>query len=172
MPRKRGRKPKFKKIYAKRLRDFFDIPSIVIEKDEIVYKNGTKKVTKREIPNTLPTIEKFARSIKVATSTVKNWAEAKTKAGNPKYPEFLESYITAKEIQKDIWLELSLRGFYNPYFAGLVGKNMFGWKDKQEVEAKHSGNLIVKRVSYKWYLIISSVEMIWYYLFLNHFTSL
>ena len=106
------------------------------------YKNGTVKTSDILVVTDLPTMTDFAEIIGVDDTTLKNWADAKTKSGKHKHPEFFASYYRAKKLQKDIWLKNSLTGRYNPYFAGLVGKNMFGWSDKQEVDLTTKGEQI------------------------------
>lgn len=139
--KKAGRPTKYKPIYCKKIVEFFDIPPTMTKMEKFYYKNGDVKEKEVEVANELPTILRFARSIGTTDTTVVAWTK--------KYKPFLTAYLLAKSLQEDIWLTNGLKGLYNPYFAGLMGKNIYGWKDKQEVDTKHTGELVVKRVSYK-----------------------
>ena len=88
----------------------------------------------KRFPNPLPTIEMFAHKIGVSRSTVALWTE--------KHEEFSDAFKKARELQFNFWLTNSLLGLYPPGFACFTGKNMFGWRDKQEVE--HTGGVIVE----------------------------
>lgn len=135
---KEGRKTKYKKIYAKKILKFFQQSLTKTLDETYYYKDGTKNVKKTEVANDLPTMTDFAETIKVDDQTLKNWADEITKGKKPKHkhPEFFSSYYRAKELQMNFWLKASLKGLYNPYFAGLVGKNMFGWKDRVDHTTK------------------------------------
>ncbi len=85
----------------------------------------------KRVPNPLPTFEKFAHSEGLSCAILYVWKN--------EHPEFLEAFKKAQELQKDFWIANSLLGLYPPGFACFAGKNMFDWRDKQEVA--HSGNV-------------------------------
>lgn len=139
--KKRGRPTKYKPIYCKKIVEFFNISPTITKLEKFYYKNGDVKEKEVEVANEFPTIIDFSTSIGVDEDTILNWTK--------KHKAFLGAYTKAKKLQENIWLKNGLKGLYNPYFAGLMGKNIYGWKDKQEVDNKHTGELVVKRVSYK-----------------------
>jgi len=141
MAKKMGRPSKYKPIYCKRLIKYFDIEPHYTETVTIKYKNGTEKIIKKEIANDIPTFEGFSDSIGVDESTLLRWRD--------KYKDFRSAYNKAKQLQKKIWIVNSMKGLYPAFYAIFFGKNVFGWKDKSEVDNKHTGNVIIKRVSYK-----------------------
>jgi hypothetical protein len=126
--KKRGRKSKFRKIYCKRIIDYFNIPPTKIVLEKIHYKNGGEKEKEIEVANELPTITGFAMSIGVDDTTVVRWTK--------KNQTFRTAYEKAKKMQEDIWFKNSLKGFYNPQFAIFAGKNIFGWKDESKVKTE------------------------------------
>jgi hypothetical protein len=137
-----GRPSKYKKKYAKDLIKFFDIPETKVLKHTIMKKNGDIIQVEEEIAQDLPTIIGFCRKINSNTSTFKKWIKA--------HKEFRTAYEQAKELQEEFWKKNSMKGFYNPLFTVFMGKNVFGWKDKQEVDHNPNGEPIkYEIVSYK-----------------------
>lgn len=106
-----GAPSKFKPEYCRELVDWMD-------------KEPYKTEDGKRIPNDLPTFEKFSHHLNVTIQTLLNWCD--------EYPEFLESYKRAKQLQLDFWRTNSLLGLYPPGFACFAGKNMFEWRDKLE----------------------------------------
>lgn len=77
--------------------------------------------------NALPTFSGFARSVKVSTDTVVEWA----KEENEKlYPGFSVAYRAAKELQKDFLVENGLMGLYNATFTIFTAKNITDMRDQ------------------------------------------
>ncbi len=121
-----GRPSKYKKIYAKKLVSFFDVAPTKILKEYFHYKNGDTKEKDIEVAIDFPTLVDFYREMKIDDSTFKRWLK--------KHKEFRAAYLEAKELQKDIWKKNSLKGLYAQPFAIFMGKNVFGWKDKNETD--------------------------------------
>lgn len=129
--KKIGRPTKYDPIYCKQIIEFFDIEPMNFKDITITYKDGSTKECTEEEANLLPTMRKFAKSIGVDHTTLLEWCK--------KYPDFSTAYNRAKEAQQEFIIENGLRGNYQGYFAGLYMKNMFGWRDKTDVE--HSGEV-------------------------------
>ena len=70
----------------------------------------------------------IAHSIGTTRETIHNWKD--------KYPEFLDAYKKAKQLQEEIWIQNSLKGLYSTAFTIFLGKNVFGWTDKIETHHK------------------------------------
>lgn len=139
---KNGRPTKYKSRYAKEIVKFFNVPFTRITKEYFYYKNGDTKEKEIEIPNELPLFSGFANQIGVNGDTVVEWSSATKKNGKLKYPEFSAAYKKAKEIQERMWTNNSLRGLYSPAFTIFMGKNVFGWRDKQEVDLSTLGEKV------------------------------
>lgn len=135
MAKKRGRPTKYKKIYCKRMLNFFNREKTKIIFERFYYKNGDEKEKEIEVANELPTIIGFCMTLGIERVTLLRWVKA--------HKEFCNAYNKAKEIQEEFYTQNSIRGLFNPAFAIFAGKNMFGWRDKSEVEQKHSGNITI-----------------------------
>lgn len=127
---KGGRPTKYDSKYCKQIIAMFDVEPTREVYETYTYKDGTTKEVSRLEPAELPTMADFAKKINVNIDTLYEWAK--------KHPEFSEAMKKAKEIQENIWQKNSLLGLYNPTFAIFMGKNCYGWKDKQEIENKVS----------------------------------
>lgn len=124
--KKFGRPTKYKRNFPQKLIEFFDIEPFTTRKETFYYKNGDYKEKDVDVANTLPTIEGFCRTLKITKPTFHDWVS--------KYKDFSYAYKRAKEIQQEIWITNSIKGLYSQPFAIFAGKNMFGWKDKSEVD--------------------------------------
>jgi len=74
------RPTKFKEEYSDELLKYFDIDPYREVTETVTYKDGTTKDTVKLVPNTLPSIEKFAASIWVNGDTI-------VERANARYPE-------------------------------------------------------------------------------------
>lgn len=92
--------------------EFFNIPH-TFEK-RVPDKNNAEKFV--EIPNILPTFEKFAVNIGVCTETLVHWCK--------EHREFFETYKKCQALQKDMLNDLALRGFYNATYTAFAAKNL------------------------------------------------
>lgn len=128
---KGGRPTKYKEEYCDEIIKYFDVEPTRTITERFFYKNGDEKEKEIEVANELPTIEGFCRSIKINKSTLHEWVK--------KYKEFTNAYKVAKDLQIDLWLKNSLKGLYNPTFSIFAGKNMFGWRDKSEIDHTTKG---------------------------------
>lgn len=103
----------YKEEYCQKMIDFFNVPHTKLDADG------------NEVANSLPTFEKFAFSIGVHRETLLNWTE--------KHQEFFDTYKKAKDLQKDMLIDLGMRGLYNSTFTIFTAKNITDMKDKTEV---------------------------------------
>ena len=110
--KKVGRPTDYKPEYCQQIIDYFNDPS-----------------------NTpIPLFADFALKLGVSRATLHEWRQA--------HPEFFDAYKNAHAIQKARWIKGSLEGQFNPAFTIFFGKNVFKWRDKQELE--HSGTLTIE----------------------------
>ena len=129
-----GAPSKYTDDIPQKMLDYFDIEATRTVYDKMYDKKGNMIAEKeREVANSLPTIEGFCKLINVSKNTLHEWLKDDSKV------ELQDAYKKAKDMQEAVWQENSLKGLYNPIFTIFMGKNVFGWKDKQEisVEAKH-----------------------------------
>lgn len=140
--RKVGRPTKYKKKFAKMLIEYGSIEPNRVEYIVTDGKNDYHKEEPKLLPNNLPTLERFASNINVNVDVLSDWANAKTKSGKPKYPEFLRAYMRFKQLQKDILVANGLTGLYAGNFAIFVAKNFTDMKDKTEIDATSKGEKI------------------------------
>jgi hypothetical protein len=75
-----------------------------------------------EVPEKLPLLSAFARSIDVDEDTLLNWTK--------EYPEFFGAYMRAKALQKEFLIHNGLAGLYDTKFAMFVAVNCTDMKDK------------------------------------------
>jgi len=146
-----GRPTKYRRKYCEAIVKFFSgdkFEQFIKSEKVTTKKNGTTETLTNYgyRCNDLPTFAKFARSIGVDKDTIVEWAKSENKK---KYKGFSVAYNSAKELQKEFLSDNALRGFSPPASFIFVAKNITDWKDKQEVDTKHSGELVVRRASYK-----------------------
>lgn len=119
----------YKEEYVDAMNNFFQLEKWEEHIDIVRWKDSEKQVAKR-----FPTIQRFSVEIWVHRETLLEWANKKDDKGNLVYPKFSEAYKRAAQIQEAIRLENTLKWLYNPQFAIFLWKNVFGYKDKQEIE--------------------------------------
>ena len=112
-----GRPTKYNSKLCNKLIEFFDI-------------SPYKTVEGKLIPNDIPFLTNFAKSIGVTTETIYTWRD--------EHKEFSDALKEAKEFRKQILVTNSLRGLYNTTFAIFAAKNYTDMKDKNVIE--HEGN--------------------------------
>ena len=92
--------------------EFFNIPH-TYEK-YVPDRNGSEKLI--ELPNILPTFERFSVDIGVSTDILSLWCK--------EHKEFLRVYKQCQALQKDMLNDLALRGFYNATYTAFAAKNL------------------------------------------------
>jgi hypothetical protein len=152
-----GRPTKFKKRFIQDIKDFFDVPPMRKEVMETITeynKDGTPRKTAEKwkyLPNKMPTIYGFAKSIGVDYWTVWNWAEKgededlEKKMKNLKHGvastaveaaanirAFSKAYKTAKAAQQEFLMEIGLAGAAPPAAYIFTAKNVTPMRDKVE----------------------------------------
>jgi hypothetical protein len=146
-----GAPTKFKPEYIQAIIEFFDVEPYRVEtteKSTEYFSDGrVKKETEktRLIPNKMPTLFGFSRSIGVAYTTVYRWAE-KGDSTDDKFSEFRNAYKDAKELQKEFIISVGMAGAAPAPFAIFTAKNVTDMRDKQEID--HGGNLKIQIVDY------------------------
>jgi len=140
----RGRPSKYHKKYVKLLLEYINKPPFKTE--ERKYTNGFGiEVTKTVIiPNELPTIEAFSIKNDLAEDTLLDWAQARTKTGKPKYPEFSAAYNKLKSVQKNFLVVNGLTGLYKERFAIFVAQNFTPMRDKVEHSTDPERPMLIK----------------------------
>ena len=133
--RKVGRPSKYKEEYCQMMIDYFSVEPTEMRLDTEVVESGEigdhaevirKKSTTKEKGVQFPTFVRFALKIGVTDNTLQHWCKDN--------PEFLRAYDSCRELQEDCWKINSLNGTYNPTFAQFLGKNVYGYKDRTEVD--------------------------------------
>jgi len=89
---------------------------------------------KDETIQPLPLFEDFAEKLDICVTTLYVWQTA--------HPEFLKAYKRAQKIQLSRWIKGSMEGKFNTAFTIFAGKNMFGWRDKNELEIPGLSDLL------------------------------
>lgn len=163
---KGGRPTKFKPHFTEDLIKFFDIEpykQVLSEESKESFKDGgVKRESKkyRLIPNKLPTLYKFAKSIGISYWTVNHWAD---KGSDPELDkaieqqivagttdsedfklsvaikEFSHAYKEAKELQKEFLINIGLAGAAPAPFAIFTAKNVTDMRDKTETDITSKG---------------------------------
>lgn len=105
-------KKRYRKKYCREMFEFFNIPH-TYEK-VVPDRNGSEKIL--ELPNILPTFERFAVNIGVCTEILLNWCKC--------HKEFAQVYKQCRALQKDMMNDLALRGFYNATYTAFAAKNL------------------------------------------------
>ena len=114
-------KIKYQPSFCADLLAFFDGSAFTIT--EVQKKDGSVSLV--ETACELPTFAAFAKKIDVTCEQLKEWEE--------KYPAFKYACEQARDRQKDILIQNSLRGNYSASFAVFTAKNLLGWKDGKDV---------------------------------------
>lgn len=167
---KGGRPTKFKPEYIKKLIEFFSIEPYkkeLMESSTEYYKDGEVKresAKYKHMPNKMPTIYSFSKSIDVAYSTVFRWAEKgqddilpedtdtnkkwtkeeleAIELNNKAIKEFCNAYKEAKEAQKEFLISIGLAGAAPAPFAIFTAKNVTDMRDKVETDITSGGEKI------------------------------
>jgi hypothetical protein len=111
----------YKEEYCELIVEFFDQPLYIVKKKEIA-SGGRKVVIEEEVPNSMPTFERFARKLGVEHDTLRNWCK--------KHEKFFGAYKICKDIQKDFLIEHGSKGNYNAAFTKFLAVNVTDLRDK------------------------------------------
>ena len=123
-----GRPSKYKPEYCEDIVEYFSIDPVAERVESTRYdKDGNVSgETLKETGPILPTFTRYALKIGVCDDTLLNWSK--------EFPEFLVAYRRCEKLQEDVWRINALKGTYNAAFSIFLGKNVFGYKDKTEIE--------------------------------------
>lgn len=122
-----GRPSKYDPEYCNRMVNFFDIEHTVTKvKDIVNQKTGEVNHVEIEECAKLPTFERFAADLGTHRETLRNWCN--------EHEEFFVAYKKCQELQKDMLINLAIRGYYNPTFSIFTAKNITDMRDKVETE--------------------------------------
>lgn len=117
-------KIKYQPSFCQELLSFFNGAAFAIT--EVQKRDGSINLV--ETACELPTFAAFAKQIDVTCADLHAWEE--------KYPAFRYACEQARDRQRNILIQNSLRGNYASSFAVFTAKNLLGWKDgKEEVSA-------------------------------------
>ena len=130
-----GRPTKYKKIFCKRIVDYFDIPPVV-EKMTIVYnKDGEAYEKLVTSPNPIPIFDMFAMEVcNVDRTTLHNWCK--------EHPEFFLAYKKAQSLQKKMLLYQCSYGLITPSYAVFLTKALTDLNDVTNVDIKSAGEKV------------------------------
>lgn len=156
-----GRPCLYKPEFIDKLIAFFDIEPIKQEVYETAREwfkdekgrdtNQLKKLSEkiRYIPNRLPTLFRFARSIGACYPTMHDWYRKgrgifRNKEGNVlppdlKFADFADAYEAAKEMQKEFLIILGLSGATPPSAYIFTAKNITDMRDRIENDLTSKG---------------------------------
>ena len=123
-----GRPTKYKPEYCEQMLEYFSIDPLYDRVESTRYdKDGNVAgETTKETGSILPTFTRFSLKIGVCDDTLSEWCKV--------HPEFSVAYARCKQLQEDVWKINALKGTYNAAFSVFLGKNVFGYKDKTEIE--------------------------------------
>ena len=104
-------------------KDTRELAPVVVTQDGD--KSSFQKTEVRRICAELPTIEGFAVSIKIPSTTVRGWAKD--------HEEFAVAYARAKDIQRQLLVDRGLTRQYDPQAFAFVAKNITDMNDRQVI---------------------------------------
>jgi len=127
-PAKKGRPTDYRPEYCQQIIDFFNVPATKVLKTKELDKSGELVETERTVANDLPILAAFCCLLGVHRDTLHEWAT--------RHPEFSDAVKKAKEHQERILVANGMQGYYDKTFAIFTAKNLIGWRDKLEIDAK------------------------------------
>lgn len=132
MPKHAGGRPtKYRPTMPESLIKFFKRPLYVNEKVKSIV-DGKTIITYKKVPNKSPYLIHWCLEQKIHPWDISAWAN------DGKHPEFSKALIVAKQLQETFFNELGIKGDHNPFMTFQTLKNVSGWRDKTEVESKHT----------------------------------
>lgn len=128
--------------YFKRLARGNTRPLFKWERMEIEGAGKAKKTSRKteigRICAELPTVEGFAISIQIPSTTVRQWAKD--------HEEFAVAYGKAKDIQRQLLVDRGLTRQYDPQAFAFVAKNITDMRDTQVIAGDPDAPLAAKLV--------------------------
>lgn len=145
---KGGRPSKYHKKYVKLMLEYINKEPFETKVVEGINGFGLPYKKTIVVPNQLPTIAKFAIDNNLDEDTITNWANATTKTGKPKYPEFFGAYKKLKSVQQNFLLVNGLTGLYKEKFSIFVAQNFTPMREKIEHSGDQEKPMLVKIVDF------------------------
>ncbi len=138
-PVKIGRPTVYKPFFCQLLIAFFDIEPYTDINIIHYHADGKtpKWIDKKRMPNKLPSLVDFAKSISVGVTTVYQWVDKECATFKE---DFAEAHATANHYVKNHLIQNGLQGLYNPLFTKFVCINVTDMRDKKEVEIPDLSN--------------------------------
>ena len=135
----RGRPTNYRVEYCKSMLDYFTVKATEEEEtsEETVNiedgkfgqkKKLSKKTSKRKVGSGLPTLEGWCCTLPITMRRMYDWIA--------KHEDFKETYMLCKQIQKNMLVQNTLLGRYQPGFAMFLAKNITDLKDDPKEEAE------------------------------------
>lgn len=130
-----GQPTKYKPEFCDKLIEFFDVEPY--EKIELPHYQADGKTLKwmdyKLVPQRMPTLRKFAKSIVAGISSVYRWID--------EYKDFRDAFTCAKEIRKDWLIDLGLSGLTPPLAYKFTAINVTDMVDTRVIEDKADDRL-------------------------------
>lgn len=137
---KPGQPTKYKPEFCEKLIKFFDVEPY--EKVELPHYQSDGKTLKwmdyKLIPQRMPTLRKFAKSIEAGISTVYDWLNENHGSYQKK---FSDAFTCAKEMRKDWLIDLGLSGLTPPLAYKFTAINVTDMVDTRVIEDKADDRL-------------------------------
>ena len=136
----KGRPTKYKEEYCDALYDHYNIPAY--KQQTVLEKNDDGEweevLTANYVANRIPSVVSFCRELKINRDTFYEWVG--------KHKDFSDTYKNCLVIAEDIWAENSMFSRYDKAYTIFYGKNIFGWKDKQEIQVEKRDTSQIKSI--------------------------
>lgn len=130
-----GRPTKYKRLYCKKIIEYFDIPITKIVSEVRYSKEGDTYMVSVEKPNMLPSLDRFAMEIcNVNQDTLHEWKKV--------HPEFSEAFDKAKKMQKDFIVRQCAYGYITPSYAVFLTKAITDLNDVSNVDITSAGEKV------------------------------
>ena len=138
--KKIGRPTNYRKTFCDKLIDFFDVePYKKIELPHYQADGVTLKwMDYKIVPQRMPTLRKFAKSINISIRAVYNWVNPESKTFKK---EFMHAFTCAKEIRKEWLIDLGLSGLTPPLAYKFTAINVTDMVDARVIEDKTDDRL-------------------------------
>lgn len=126
-----GRPTKYKLEYAKQLIEYFDSqePLREIDVNHFNPDGSIKWIDKKLVANRIPSLLKFAKSIKCGYRTIYDWIDKKHGSYQE---EFSQAFTLCKQIRKELLIDMGMTGVSPPASFKFVAVNMTDMRDKQD----------------------------------------
>lgn len=124
---KLGRPTDYRPEYCRKLIEFFDIEPVDERKiDHFDAKGNVVWTDIKMLPQRIPSIRKFAKSIGVHFDTIYEWVKV--------HKEFSDSFTHAQAIRKELLIDMGMMGLSPPASFKFVAVNMTDMRDQVIVD--------------------------------------